>query len=317
MRNHRRGSRASSQDAVTRRAALAARGRTAVVNRLLTHSAADWELGDGTWEANMQSPGRQTNGSAARGVTCRKSGRNRPSAATSRFMTSRCATASSRPPSSSAARRRSRSRRSSTALGIHRIEAGMPAVSRAGQGRHLRHRRAGTEGRDLRLRPLHPGGDQGRSRRAAAQGVVDRDSRQRPHDQERLRLAVERAMKASIDTTLAAKEAGLYTVFFTIDATRTELNRFLDIVEQVATEGHMDALTIADTMGVCTPDAVSHVGEEGDRSAEEAGRDPLPPGLRARRREHASPRWPPAPRWRTRRSPASASGPATCRWKTS
>src|SRR5512145_2780650 len=70
---------------------------------------------------------------------------------------------------------------------------------------------------------------------------------------------LERAMKASIDTTLAAKAAGLYTVFFTIDATRTELNRFLDIVEQVATEGHMDALTIADTMGVCTPDAVSHV----------------------------------------------------------
>ena len=68
--------------------------------------------------------------------------------------------------------------------------------------------------------------------------------------------SVDRAMKSSIDTTLAAKEAGLYTVFFTIDATRTELNRFLDIVEQVATEGHMDALTMADTVGVCTPEAV-------------------------------------------------------------
>jgi len=70
---------------------------------------------------------------------------------------------------------------------------------------------------------------------------------------------VDRALKSSIDTTLAAKEAGLYTVFFTIDATRTELSRFLDIVEQVATQGHMDALTMADTVGVCTPDAVSHV----------------------------------------------------------
>ena len=69
----------------------------------------------------------------------------------------------------------------------------------------------------------------------------------------------DRAMKSSIDTTLAAKEAGLYTVFFTIDATRTELNRFLDIVSQVATEGHMDALTIADTMGVVTPEAISVV----------------------------------------------------------
>ena len=69
---------------------------------------------------------------------------------------------------------------------------------------------------------------------------------------------VDRAMKSSIDTTLAAKEAGLYTVFFTIDATRTELSRFLDIVEQVATEGHMDALTMADTVGGCTPDAIRH-----------------------------------------------------------
>jgi isopropylmalate/homocitrate/citramalate synthase len=70
---------------------------------------------------------------------------------------------------------------------------------------------------------------------------------------------IERAMKASIETTLAAKEAGLYTVFFTIDSTRTELNRFLDIVEQVATEGHMDALAIADTIGVTTPAAIDHV----------------------------------------------------------
>src|SRR5258705_10040538 len=70
---------------------------------------------------------------------------------------------------------------------------------------------------------------------------------------------IDRAMKASIDATLAAKEAGLRTVFFTIDATRTELNRFLDIVDQVATEGHMDSLTIADTMGGCTPDAINHV----------------------------------------------------------
>jgi isopropylmalate/homocitrate/citramalate synthase len=47
-------------------------------------------------------------------------------------------------------------------------------------------------------------------------------------------------------------------VFFTIDATRTDLNRFLDIVDQVATEGHMDALTMADTVGGCSPEAISY-----------------------------------------------------------
>src|SRR2546430_5669405 len=69
----------------------------------------------------------------------------------------------------------------------------------------------------------------------------------------------DRAMKSSIDATRAAKEAGLYTVFFTIDATRTEVDRLLEIVEKVATEGHMDAFTLADTMGGCTPDAIYHV----------------------------------------------------------
>jgi isopropylmalate/homocitrate/citramalate synthase len=69
----------------------------------------------------------------------------------------------------------------------------------------------------------------------------------------------DRAMKSSIDATRAAKQAGLYTVFFTIDATRTEVDRLLDIVERVATEGHMDAFTLADTMGGCTPDAIYHI----------------------------------------------------------
>ena len=64
---------------------------------------------------------------------------------------------------------------------------------------------------------------------------------------------IERAMKASIETTLAAKAAVSTPSSSPSTPPAPSLNRFLDIVEQVATEGHMDALTIADTMGVCTP----------------------------------------------------------------
>ena len=106
---------------------------------------------------------------------------------TSRFTTSRCATASSRPPSCSGARRRWRSRRSSTRSGVHRIEAGMPAVSEQDKAAISGHRRARAEGRNLRLRPLHPGRDQG-GQGVRLLGRGHRDSRQRPHDQERLRL---------------------------------------------------------------------------------------------------------------------------------
>ncbi len=67
---------------------------------------------------------------------------------------------------------------------------------------------------------------------------------------------LERAIDLSIEATLAAKEAGLYTVFFTIDSSRAELDWYLDLVARVATEGHMDALALVDTFGGVTPQAI-------------------------------------------------------------
>jgi isopropylmalate/homocitrate/citramalate synthase len=144
------------------------------------------------------------------------------------------------------------------ALGVHRIEAGMPAVS-------PQDRAAIADIAALGLKA----GVYGFSRcipaevkvvkECGCQGIVIEIPASDHMIQNAYGWPIERAMKASIETTLAAKEAGLHTVFFTIDATRTELNRFLDIVERVATEGHMDALTIADTVGGTTPDAIGHV----------------------------------------------------------
>jgi isopropylmalate/homocitrate/citramalate synthase len=67
---------------------------------------------------------------------------------------------------------------------------------------------------------------------------------------------IDRAKKLSIEATLAAKEEGLDTVFFTIDSSRAEFDWYLDLVEQVATEGHMDALSLVDTFGGVTPQAI-------------------------------------------------------------
>ena len=67
---------------------------------------------------------------------------------------------------------------------------------------------------------------------------------------------LDRAVSASIEATLAAKEAGLYTVFFTIDSSRAELEWYLDLVVEVATNGHMDALALVDTFGVVVPQAI-------------------------------------------------------------
>lgn len=62
-----------------------------------------------------------------------------------------------------------------------------------------------------------------------------------------------KAIDLSIKATAFAKEQGLYTVFFTIDGTRTDMKWLLDLVDRVATEGHMDAFTLVDTFGVLSP----------------------------------------------------------------
>jgi isopropylmalate/homocitrate/citramalate synthase len=65
-----------------------------------------------------------------------------------------------------------------------------------------------------------------------------------------------KAIELSIEATLAAKEEGLYTVFFTIDSSRAEFDWYLDLVARVAEEGHMDALALVDTFGGVTPQAI-------------------------------------------------------------
>src|SRR6266436_449616 len=144
------------------------------------------------------------------------------------------------------------------ALGVHRIEAGMPAVSDQDKAAIQDIAALGLKSEIFGFARCIP--DEIKVVKAAGcKGVVIEIPASDHMIKNAYGWTVDRAMKSSIDATLAAKEAGLHTVFFTIDATRTELNRFLEIVEQVATEGHMDALTIADTMGGCTPDAVHHV----------------------------------------------------------
>ena len=144
------------------------------------------------------------------------------------------------------------------ALGVHRIEAGMPAVSAPDKAAISDIAALGLKAEIFGFARCIPS-EVKVIKDCGCKGIVIEIPASDHMIQNGYGWPIERAMKASIETTLAAKEAGLYTVFFTIDATRTELNRFLEIVEQVATEGHMDALTIADTVGGTTPDAIRYV----------------------------------------------------------
>jgi isopropylmalate/homocitrate/citramalate synthase len=144
------------------------------------------------------------------------------------------------------------------ALGVHRIEAGMPAVSEQDRAAIQDIASLGLKSEIFAFGRCIA--DEIRTVKACGcTGVVIEIPASVHMIENAYGWSVDRAMKSSIEATLAAKEAGLYTVFFTIDATRTEVDRLLDIVERVATEGHMDAFTLADTMGGCTPEAIYHV----------------------------------------------------------
>jgi isopropylmalate/homocitrate/citramalate synthase len=144
------------------------------------------------------------------------------------------------------------------ALGVHRIEAGMPAVSEQDKAAIQDIASLGLKSEIFAFGRCIA--DEIRTVKACGcSGVVI----EIPASEHMVKYAygwtLDRAIKSSIDATLAAKECGLYTVFFTIDATRTEVEPLLDMVERVATEGHMDAFTLADTMGCAAPDAIYHV----------------------------------------------------------
>jgi isopropylmalate/homocitrate/citramalate synthase len=72
----------------------------------------------------------------------------------------------------------------------------------------------------------------------------------------------QKAIDLSVEATRYAKSQGLYVVFFPIDASRAEMGWYLNTMERVATEGHMDALALVDTFGVLSPHAVSYFVRE-------------------------------------------------------
>lgn len=141
--------------------------------------------------------------------------------------------------------------------GVHRIEAGMPAVSKQDEGaiREMVKRNLGPEIfafcrcilDDVRL-----------AADCGVSGVVVEIPSSEHIIEYGYQWTLAKAIKASVDATRLAHELGLYTVFFTIDATRADFNTLMQIVEAVAADGHMDALTLVDTMGVAAPGAIRH-----------------------------------------------------------
>ncbi len=142
-------------------------------------------------------------------------------------------------------------------VGVHRIEAGMPAVSPADEAaiKEIVKRNLGPE---IFCFSRCMVDDVKRAADCGVKGIVMEVPASEHLIEYAYKWPLEKAIDLSVKATLAAKEAGLYVVFFTIDATRADMDWFLNLIEKVAREGHMDALTLVDTFGVLSPQGASY-----------------------------------------------------------
>jgi isopropylmalate/homocitrate/citramalate synthase len=141
--------------------------------------------------------------------------------------------------------------------GVHRIEAGMPAVSPNDEAaiREIVKRNLDAE---IFCFSRCMVDDVKRASDCGVKGIVIEIPASAHLIENAYKWPLEKAIDLSIKATAFAKEQGLYTVFFTIDATRTDIEWLLDLVDKVATEGHMDAFTLVDTFGVLNPQAATY-----------------------------------------------------------
>jgi isopropylmalate/homocitrate/citramalate synthase len=141
--------------------------------------------------------------------------------------------------------------------GIHRIEAGLPAVSQADKEAIERMVAADLPTEIYAFsRCMVP--DVELALDCGVKGVVMEVPASHHLIEKAYRWPVEKAIEASVEATRYAHENGLEVTFFPIDATRSTMTQLLDDLEAVATDGHVDKIALVDTFGVTSPHAIRY-----------------------------------------------------------
>lgn len=139
--------------------------------------------------------------------------------------------------------------------GVPRIEAGLPAVSPADDAAVREIVKMGLPSKIYAFSRCIVD-DVKRAAECGVDGVVMEIPSSHHLVEKAYRWPVQRAIDASVEATSLAHELGLTVSFFPIDATRAGLVEYLDLLERVATDGHVDAVGLVDTFGVLSPHGV-------------------------------------------------------------
>lgn len=138
-------------------------------------------------------------------------------------------------------------------VGVHRIEAGMPAASPE-DAEAIKEIVKLNLGPEIFAFARCMKGDVDKAVECGVKGIVTEIPCSEHMIEKAYQWPLEKAIQTSIEVTKYAHEKGLKVVFFTIDASRAEPKWFIETIKRIASEGHMDALAIADTLGVISPD---------------------------------------------------------------
>jgi isopropylmalate/homocitrate/citramalate synthase len=141
------------------------------------------------------------------------------------------------------------------ALGVHRIEAGLPAVSPDDAAAVRRIANLGLSSEIYAFARCVPG-DAKIAADCGCTGVVMEIPASRHLIEKAYGWTMEKAIDLSIQTTAMAHELGLKVVFFPIDASRASMVELMDHLSRVAKEGHADSIVLVDSFGVISPHAV-------------------------------------------------------------
>jgi isopropylmalate/homocitrate/citramalate synthase len=140
--------------------------------------------------------------------------------------------------------------------GVQRIEAGLPAVSPADASAVKRIAAAGLPARIFAFSRCMVE-DVKRALDTGVKAVVMEVPSSEHIIKYAYRWEYERAIELTIESTRFAHENGMFVSFFPIDSTRADITTFLNMIEIIARDGHMDSLALVDTFGVLSPQAAA------------------------------------------------------------
>jgi len=140
--------------------------------------------------------------------------------------------------------------------GVDRIEAGLPAVSPSDAEAVRRIASAGLPARVFAFSRCMVS-DVEAALEAGVEGIVMEVPSSRHIIELAYRWPYERAIEATVESTSFAHAHGLEVIFFPIDSTRASITEFLDLIQTIERDGHMDGLVLVDTFGVLSPPAAA------------------------------------------------------------